>query len=787
MASKKKPSIYTDRGAIGSSEELDEYGVWVKGEPQNLSGGVAEGDILPDFADPVSTEDLNEDSLDLELANLDELSEIATEQGLLELPAANNPLSDDRLPEDDFSLENLSTDDLSIDDELSSSNDLSSTDQALAIDNDFTEITLDELIDPIEAIDTIDPIDTDDNVMPIEDIPLNEEIFTAAASSQDNTAQGLSNQLLLKIAEELSSIRGELSALKQDLLHAAAVPEKEDKQASAFFGTENKEDDEKIALTGDELNTILSTADFSAEVADFDDLAASDESDASNIDTASDVDISAIEDFPDIDIDITEELSAAVAIDTSSDTPHGENANFDISTDMDNGDIPDSAFTLEESDLDELAAKYTENNELTFEDDAAETLASDLSPQEESFLDEDEARKELTELSSDDNFNIPNDISEELRKTDISEEELPIFAAEEDEELKSIREEGAQVLTPEPDPEDADYLTEEAQFNLPSEPEKTDGTLVQSLDDTFANSLDISSDDALTDISEDAAFDLPVELTEAVIDEPNFMQEETQTIEEFPSLDDISISLDMEDIAISDTDINDPSFDPEMEHEEEIELLPVSVEDDFTDNKDGADPSLIPEALVTQAMDFDAGDTDLLDTSIEQSSGSNDDLNLEPLPLDDANSAEALTLEADIQSLADGTSLNETLLDEALSHEGIPVDAHNLLMPEIEEAPVEAALKKEALAEVSAAEEPLALDAVDVEPVSTETTPDTILEKGDPATESEIPSGLKKELKTVLSYMDQLMESLPDDKIEEFAQSEHYDTYKKLFKELGLI
>ena len=50
-----------------------------------------------------------------------------------------------------------------------------------------------------------------------------------------------------------------------------------------------------------------------------------------------------------------------------------------------------------------------------------------------------------------------------------------------------------------------------------------------------------------------------------------------------------------------------------------------------------------------------------------------------------------------------------------------------------------------------------------------------------------IPSHLKEELKTVLFYMDQLLEALPDDKIEEFAQSEYYDTYKKLFKELGLV
>lgn len=52
--------------------------------------------------------------------------------------------------------------------------------------------------------------------------------------------------------------------------------------------------------------------------------------------------------------------------------------------------------------------------------------------------------------------------------------------------------------------------------------------------------------------------------------------------------------------------------------------------------------------------------------------------------------------------------------------------------------------------------------------------------------ESSIPGNLKKEIKSVLSYMDQLLENLPEDKIAEFAQSEQFETYKKLFKELGL-
>jgi hypothetical protein len=54
------------------------------------------------------------------------------------------------------------------------------------------------------------------------------------------------------------------------------------------------------------------------------------------------------------------------------------------------------------------------------------------------------------------------------------------------------------------------------------------------------------------------------------------------------------------------------------------------------------------------------------------------------------------------------------------------------------------------------------------------------------AVEISIPEGLREELKTVLSYMDQLLEALPESKIEEFAKSKYFDTYKKLFAELGL-
>ncbi len=55
------------------------------------------------------------------------------------------------------------------------------------------------------------------------------------------------------------------------------------------------------------------------------------------------------------------------------------------------------------------------------------------------------------------------------------------------------------------------------------------------------------------------------------------------------------------------------------------------------------------------------------------------------------------------------------------------------------------------------------------------------------ASAAPLATGLKDELRAVLSYMDKLLASLPDDKIQEFAESEHFEVYKRLFEELGLI
>ena len=70
-------------------------------------------------------------------------------------------------------------------------------------------------------------------------------------------------------------------------------------------------------------------------------------------------------------------------------------------------------------------------------------------------------------------------------------------------------------------------------------------------------------------------------------------------------------------------------------------------------------------------------------------------------------------------------------------------------------------------------------------------TQDIAIEKDSDAdsnlkTSEGLSSDTKQKVKSVLAYMDQLLESLPEDKMKEFAESEYFEMYNGLFNELGI-
>jgi hypothetical protein len=65
--------------------------------------------------------------------------------------------------------------------------------------------------------------------------------------------------------------------------------------------------------------------------------------------------------------------------------------------------------------------------------------------------------------------------------------------------------------------------------------------------------------------------------------------------------------------------------------------------------------------------------------------------------------------------------------------------------------------------------------------------PETAPQQKAAAPESGIDTRLIEQIKTVLTYMDKVLDDLPEKKIEEFSQSEYFESYKNLFKELGIV
>jgi len=114
-------------------------------------------------------------------------------------------------------------------------------------------------------------------------------------------------------------------------------------------------------------------------------------------------------------------------------------------------------------------------------------------------------------------------------------------------------------------------------------------------------------------------------------------------------------------------------------------------------------------------------------------------------------------------------------------------------LPEAEpaEKPAEAALAEEL---APAAEAPEELELVEElgapspaeELVPKPSEPEPVAAAVRPPGESGLPQSLREDVRSVLSYLDQLLEALPDDKIRQFAQSEYFGVYKRLFEELGL-
>ena len=825
MASDKKPSIYSDRSTIGSSDELDEYGVWVKSEPQNFSsideGGEADAvSSVPDFDSGPDDE-----SLDSELAGLDLPDLEVPDESVVVADEADtfDSFESDTLGTlDDTSLEDASFDDFSIPEDdavmntnidlkdnigLDSSVDLEDSiglddgidheagaaqDDSISVDESINledsiglddgidleagadledigfedSISLDDGLNLDDSINLDDGIDLEDgtgldNGLNLDDSislddsidfdfpsaeeePARDSVFDSseetpfedagftevamddfmdetpaelsaegAAHTQAHTQSDLSTQLLMKIAEELSSIRTELTNLKKEFagIRAETSAEEKEKGEGQHGGFFNEEEDEKIALTGDELDNILTTADFTEEAGEdateelegeFSFPEAEDDTSSGpfQVSDESVTDLEPMADEAGIP-DILSEQDDIIGIEDQTDE------HIDISAESDDlvlDRVESDDLILDQVESDDLIMDQVDNFTPTFDNTDIKD-AEYLEETDDSFDSQPEDAEDIeTAIGDIEGIGDIEDIE------DIS----ALVAPVDSEELQELRENGAVHMTPAP--EDTTYLDEEplsdsvADDISPELPPEDGVPDTLDLDDSF----EIQIEESAPEIQED---ELPLSAGEEFPDG----QAVDETSSDETSFEEASIGLSQTALdelehpsGISEITVQEPSFDVlndmPADADADIEISekePPSVPDEG----DSLD-QVIPEGFVV----VDDGET--------------------PVPFDDElemEEAEALEDLDDIEEIKSGET------DDHVSGEAFNIPA----------------------------------DSTD----SKSEYPDTA---------SNIPVGLKSELKVVLSYMDQLLESLPEEKIQEFAKSEYFDTYKKLFKELGL-
>ena len=503
-----------------------------------------------------------------------------------------------------------------------------------------------------------------------------EHVVSEPAAADENKTT-VDNSLLQQIVSELSNLKDEMNKLKtnlEEIKHEPAVtavaaaaaaaavsnevdiPEETEEDKGGFFSGDDEDD--TIALSFDELDNIMNTADFSDTV------------------------------------------------------------EADENTDSTSDETLETEAEVEEPVVEETVIEQTEAESPVIE----EPVISEEEPViEESVITEEEP---------------------------IIEENLVEIEAEESSEEPAIEEIVSEDTVPlEEDNIEDDTIIEESIIS--SEPEISDTTDISDSTETVIENA-FSSDEST--IIED--IDINEDQTEDSFDFSNEKLEE-------PEIDDFI------------PDGNDELFEEEALPDEisipkEEDLLVESTASDFMDSVKETTEEEEPEELI-QEESIDEMELELPEESEEEVIEN------------------VITVEAD-----DDIPTVDKVLSEETEPE-VEVDAETEAEAENEPEVEESFTSVDSFSEENTIEEPVTEAPVETSFAEVDNLDNTLsdsnlayLDKTDSETETAATTDLKQDIKSVLLYMDQLLENLPEEKIVEFAKSDEFVTYKKLFSELGL-
>ena len=766
--------FFNERNCMSNStddtKELDSYGVWVKRAPQDASEEALDLD-LPDFSDFQETADqtgIIEEQNDNEVPVADQDSSVTDENGEISIddfvtdgftdpneayaPSSPNP------PEQDG--------ELSLDDFMEGGFEApseGSTDSESASESD--EVSLDDFLDGDFSDDagasSSDEISIDDF--------LDDDSVSSAKQKEDDITN-----------DEPLDIDVDFTESEEDAVPTTEITEENESENEESFADDDDMFDsiEKIETASEpEAETPVTESNIELEDVSLDDfnLEESDDATAAALGASINSSVSSGEETVSLD---------SFGIDSSSEEmPAGTGSSrkqqtVDYELAITEEDNVQSAPIIDEIKSDSVTQNKEETTETTVNNELLEKIVSDLSGLKDEINSLKNDLAELKEKNTLDNISSGQNDGEQPAESEI---ELPVQSEpaeepggffnsdEEDDTIALSGDELSNIVS------NADFTEETAepdtQYDESTEETVTEEQPEQELPEDF--SADFSNDTPFGGIEDTVIPDeepdsgLSMDINEEILEEPNLDDIETnadipeeieipkvddiaETQDEEPALDDILVESSSTDFMDSVTDST--NMQPDIEITEPVE--PELAEEEAAITKEEADD-------ITSEYSADTAE------------------NIEPVLDEDA------ALELPEESSSDAENTAEESTDDIFNETAIEDAQHtqDAMMNDImNEAPsVDNALSEENVDYLSKDNTVLSDDEAAV--AESEPEPSAETEQTDT---SDLPSDIKEDVKSVLLYMDQLLENLPEDKIMEFAKSEQFTTYKKLFNELGL-
>ena len=473
------------------------------------------------------------------------------------------------------------------------------------------------------------------------------------------------------------------------------VPEKNEDSSNGFFGTDDE--DETIALSGDELNNIMITADFAETEETVENNEAVYDADTETETVTEPASESEKTEENPFDFPITDNLETESAGTSDSfELPSEESEETvsedfsEIDTSFDNLESPEEDIVIDET----ISEPVLED--ISINDSAEEPSTDDITLPEESELNDAsiEIKSDETEPTDENNSAIDTTFTDDNPFGAINETAMNIPVEESDSGL-SIEENSENLA--EPDFDSLENQEIETEITIPKVDEISENENPSAPEDDIL--VESSNDDFMDSVAESEMVITQSEATEPACEDID-VEENIDVVEEIPDTVDISSEIETTELSAEE----------------------VSNVEPFNDSIDNFDSMLDSEKDISEQLS---------------------DENVDYLKSDEN------VIESDMENMSSAINESETLSESMISN----IDA--------------------------TMEDPFP-------PIESVIDHDERVEKQEAPSDTLISIDLKNDIKSVLLYMDQLLENLPEEKIMEFAKSEQFGTYKRLFNELGL-